>query len=655
LPGLDVQAYLAGKGFRGRPASGGRELVYPCFFDCAEPADGKKRKLYINVEEAVYSCKICGATGGPYTLQKHFGDDPRAGTSDDAFTRRRILAWAVDAGAQMLANRDDVLLYLMTERGLLPETIIERQLGFVGNGWSLTGSLPAEFTRDQLAQTGLVWRDGPRAGNDYFYNHLLIPIISRGQPIQIRGRAWGDIKGAKYMSGPGESVRAYNIDSLDGADEVILTEGEFDAIRLAEVLATSSEERARRIAVVGLPGTNAWPDELDDYLAGVKRIYLGFDSDEPGKLAAEKLREKFGARARVLHLPNVDGRKADWTEYLLPIQNRRGFEHEHPYAGHDAPDVLRLMSEAAGKRIHSVAEAGAAFRAYRAGNTGLQTGWHQLDAAIAPGLLPGQIMFILAKTGAGKTLILCNLAYLMRRYRILFISLEMTREEVYSRLQKVYWHHNPDVTIGELEYALANVWICDENRLGERDLIALVAEYEMENGAKPDVVFVDYLGYYARGARGSSPYEKTTNAAMQLKADAKAGRLVIISPAQVNRIAKDGKSIDLDGARDSGAVEETGDFVLAAVRPDSALNEGLVNVVPTWKIMLTVLKSRHGGVGKNVQLQMDSLTLALCEVGTHGAKIAEQHNFLYQRGKTWEQLRADQTAPRQLSMPGTAS
>lgn len=652
---LDVIAYLAGKGLRGRSASGGREMAYPCFFDCGEPADSRKRKLYVNVAEGVYSCRVCGAAGGAYSMQRHFGDDPRAGSTDDAFTRRRILDWAAQTGADMLVNRDDVLLYLINDRGLNPETILERKLGFVGDGWSLTGSLPHDFTPDQLAQTGLVWRDGPRKGADYFYRHLLIPVIHRGHVVQIRGRIWGEVRGGKYLSGPGEPVRAFNIDSLDGAEEVVLCEGEFDAIRLHEVLKASPEERLRRLAVVGLPGTSAYPEELDDYLSDIKRIFIAFDSDDPGKLAAEKLREKYGARARVLELPTTDGRKCDWTEYLLPIQDRRGFEHQHPYAGHGPADVLRLMSAAAGKRIHSVAEAGAAYRAFRATNSGLQTGWHQLDAILAPGLLPGQVVFILARTGAGKTLILCNLAYQMRRHGILFISLEMTREEVYHRLQRVYWHYHPTASIHELEYAFSNVWICDENRLGDKDLQALVDEYTMETGANPHVVFVDYLGYYARGARGSSPYEKTTNAAMQLKADAKAGRLVVISPAQVNRVAKDGKPVDLDDARDSGAVGETGDFVLAAYRPDAALDEGIVNVPPTYGVRLAVLKSRHGGVGKVIRLQMDALTLAICEEGTRGAKIAEEHNILMRRGKTWDELRADQTRPRQLAMPDDAS
>jgi len=44
---------------------------------------------------------------------------------------------------------------------------------------------------------------------------------------------------------------------------------------------------------------------------------------------------------------------------------------------------------------------------------------------------------------------------------------------------------------------------------------------------------------------------------MSLKAIAKSRRVGVISPAQVNRVAKEGKPIDMDDARDSGAVEET--------------------------------------------------------------------------------------------------
>ncbi len=651
---LDVVAYLAGKGLRGKPAAGGREMTYPCWFDCGESPTSGKRKLYVNTSEGLFQCKVCGVSGGPYTLQKHFGDEPRAGTSDDVFMRQRILDAATDRGQQILTHNDDALLYLMHDRGLFPDTIVNRKLGFIAGGWSLVGTLPEDVTTTQLKSTGLVHRDGPREGKDFFYRHILIPITRHGHTVQLRGRAWGETKGGKYFTGPGEIPRVYNADSLDGAEDVIITEGEFDAILLAQSLAASPENRARRIAVIGLPGTQAIPEEFDDILTDAKRIYIGLDSDEPGKRAAEQLKDRIGTRARVLTLPYTDGRKCDWTEFLLPAEapeGHRTWKTDHPYAGHDARDVLRLLSNASGKRIFSVAESGEAFRAFRAQNDGLRTGYRMFDETIRPGLLPGQVVIVLAKTGTGKTLFLCNLAIQMRQHRTLFISLEMTREEIYDRLRRIFWFYYPRATTDEVEQALANIYICDENRLGERDIGSLISEFVLEAEAPPELVFVDYLGYYARGARGNSPYEKTSNAVMQLKAEAKAGRFVLVTPSQVNRLAKEGKAIDLDDARDSGAVEETADFLLALFRPDDALNpDDIHNVRPSGSVKLSVLKSRHGGKGRVFPLQMDLLTLAVVDDMTPAAARAKDHNRLAHDGHDWDSLRARETAPEQMRM-----
>jgi archaellum biogenesis ATPase FlaH len=461
----------------------------------------------------------------------------------------------------------------------------------------------------------------------------------------MRARAWGDAaRGAKYMSGPGEPVLLYNADALEGAEEVIITEGEFDAMVLAQHLGNAEDERAKRIAVVGLPGIQTFPKDLEVQLADAKRIFIGFDSDEAGRIGAEKLKELLGDRARIVALPN-ENLACDWSDYLLPIaEDTREWKSEHVYAGHSWRDVLRLMGAASGKRIFSVAEAGMSFREYRATHEGLTMGFPELDATLAPGLLPGQVVIFLAKTGTGKTLFLCNLCVNMRAQRILFVSLEMTREEVYDRLRKIYLFHHEDASDFELETALGNIYICDENRLGERDLGTLVAEFEVESGFRPEIVMVDYLGYYARGARGQSPYEKASNAVMQLKAEAKAGRYVIITPSQVNRVAKDGKPIDLDDARDSGAVEETADFMMSLYRPDDALNvEGQVeDVQPSGKVKCGVLKSRHGGKGRTFTFQMDMLTLAIVPDMTPAASRAADHNERQRLGVDWEGLRRAQ-------------
>jgi hypothetical protein len=650
---FDAVAYLASKGIRGRAASGGREMVYPCFFDCEEPPNSSKRKLYLQSSEGFYHCKVCGTSGGSYMLQKHFGDEPRSGSSDDGFARRRILDSAVKVGQTMLNSNDDVLLYLLNDRGLTSQTIIDRQLGFVAGGWSLVGSLPEGVTDAQVRDSGLVHRDGTRAGKDFFYKHVLIPYVSRGHVVQIRGRAWGEVRGGRYFTGPGETPRIFNLDSLDGAEEVIITEGEFDAMLLYQALQDSGDQRARKIAVIALPGLNAVPEEFDAVLSEAKRIYLGLDADDPGTKAAETFKERIGPRARILQLPAHDPRKCDWTEYLLPERPERSWRLEHPYAGHGWRDVLRLMATASGKRVFSVAEAGEAYRSYREQNNGLTTGYQGLDSTILPGLLPGQVVIVLAKTGSGKTLFLCNLAYNMRAERVLFVSLEMTREEVYDRLRRIYLFHHPLATDYEIDQGLANVFICDENRLGSKDLNVLANEFALEADGHPTVVFVDYLGYYARGFPGSSPYEKVGNAVMELKAEAKQGRFVVVSPAQVNRGAKEGKPIDLDDARDAGTVEETADFLLALFRPDDALQaDGVLNTQQSGKVKLSLLKSRHGGKGRVFGLQMDLLTLAVVDDNTPEAKRASDHNHLAWRGHDWDYLRRKETAPRQSAFEG---
>jgi archaellum biogenesis ATPase FlaH len=661
---FDAVSYLASKGLHGRAAAGGREMTYPCFFDCDEPRDSKKRKLYLEVSTGFYHCKVCLASGGSYLLQQHFGDSPDNTSTNEPFLRRQLLDAATQVGQTMLANNDEVLLYLAGERGLTYETVTERRLGFVAGGWSLTGDLP-EHTSDQLKSTGLVYRDGPKAGKDFFYRHILIPYLARGHTIQLRGRIWGETTGGKYMTGPGEPVRLYNADSLDGADEVIVAEGEFDAMILSQALAASPEDRARRIAVIALPGTNSVPEEFDAVLSEAKRIYLGLDSDEPGLRAAETLKERIGPRARVLTLPSYEGRKCDWTEFLLPgpdtdstdprlevVDLKGDWVSRHPYSGHDWRDVLRLLSSASGKRIFSIAEAGEAFRSARAANDGFRTGFRELDGILKPGLLPGQVLVALAKTGAGKTVWLCNLAYNMRKHKILFVSLEMTREEVYERMRRIYLFHHRHATDYEVERGLANVYICDENRLGERDLANLISEFTVEADGPPEIVFVDYLGYFARAAAGSSQYEKVTNAVMGLKGIAKAGRFAIITPHQVNRGAKEGKPIELDDARDSGAVEETADFLLALFRPDDALNENESTQTSTGKVRCSILKSRHGGKGRVLSFQMDMLTLAMVDDNTRESRWAVEHNEMHRRGHDWISLRRHETQPQQTALGG---
>jgi 5S rRNA maturation endonuclease (ribonuclease M5) len=43
------------------------------------------------------------------------------------------------------------------------------------------------------------------------------------------------------------------------------------------------------MAVIGLAGTGALPEDFDSRLSHLKRVFIATDPDEPGRKAAEKL------------------------------------------------------------------------------------------------------------------------------------------------------------------------------------------------------------------------------------------------------------------------------------------------------------------------------------------------------------------------------
>lgn len=630
---FDIVAYLQGKGLVGQQGSTG-EWSFPCFMDCDESPTSKKRKLYVNTRSGMFWCHVCNAKGGTYVLQHAFGDVIAPGGKDPISKRALILEQATELGQAMLEQNEALMLYLLNERGLTPETIIERRLGYVGGRWSLVGNIKAD--EDDLLESGLVYNDGPRKGKDFFYDHLLIPYIENGRVVQMRGRALGGDAKGRYMTGPGERVRLFNAEVAERVANLVLVEGEFDTMALSQTLEGATRDEVRKnYGVVGLPGANALPQDFDAIMNKARRIFIALDPDDVGRAAAVKIKDKLGAKARVVELPEEG---ADWSDML---NGRWGWR-----------EAMEIMGDAPGKRIFSVREAGEAFRKSREERgEGLKTGFTGLDSIIKPGLVPGQLLIALAKTGTGKTIWLCNLAYNMRDIPALFVSLEQTREEVYERLARIYRFYVPTASDRDVDAAYERVFICDINRLTEEDLGSLIDEYEVEVGERPQAVYVDYLGYFARGMRGSSPYEKTSNAVMALKAMAKANRVVMVAPHQVNRSARVGHAIDIDDARDSGAVEETADFLLSIYRPEDAQIDADGDKAPNGKLRMGVLKSRHGGKDRVFPLQLDLLTLVMLDdTGSAEARAAANNTYLYGRGYDYEQLRLEQTQPVQMGL-----
>jgi replicative DNA helicase len=299
----------------------------------------------------------------------------------------------------------------------------------------------------------------------------------------------------------------------------------------------------------------------------------------------------------------------------------------------------------------------------------MTTGFPQLDVRIDGGIQNGQVVVILARTGVGKTLTLVNMFHRIiednPKKKVLFFSLEQTRNEWFDRALKVYSFFNPPSpkTLQELDrwkqimsdidmkggyrYSLSrvcipamvdfyqdNFMVVDKNRVTEEDVRTCVDDFVEQMGSKPDLIAVDYLGYWARAFKGEA-YERTTAAIMKLKEIGKDIQVPVIAPHQVNRSAND-QRLDLTSSRDSGAVEETADFLfglqrMAISKPDE--RGGGMHGVNSSELVIDILKSRHGGAGQSVTLFDAPLSLTMVERSHPRQPTALYQHQLHERNE----------------------
>lgn len=383
MPVTDVLGYLNGKGLRLKSA-GASEVHMPCFFCNEDPND--RGRLYVNVDPmatipGLFKCHLCDKAGNFTTLKRHFGDEE---TSDDvdSHTRYEIFQAAATHYHHSLADYEEVFQYLRgPERGLTTETISKHRLGYAGQEAPLYRHLrDCGFARKDIVATGLAYeRDGRVV--EAFSDMVTIPYFVAGNVVTIRGRAWPLEKGdkrPKYKSLPGSETRLFNSDFTWHERELVITEGEFDAMVLEQL----------GFPAVGVPGAAAWQDSWDGYFAEARRLYVVFDRDAAGMKGQQKMEERFGSKVRPIHL-SLPGQKIDPTDWIS--------------AGHTAEDLQDLINEAnrTGGILVTVDEAVAEFNDVDS-TPGLKFGVELLDLAISPGLRPSQLMVMLAKTGTGK-------------------------------------------------------------------------------------------------------------------------------------------------------------------------------------------------------------------------------------------------------------
>jgi replicative DNA helicase len=217
--------------------------------------------------------------------------------------------------------------------------------------------------------------------------------------------------------------------------------------------------------------------------------------------------------------------------------------------------------------------------------------------------------------------------------KILFISLEQTRNQWFERAHRINTFYDPWASYQDT----INLWkdrllIMDKNRITQDELRSCIEQFEYEMGVLPTFVCVDYLGYYGRSYKGDA-YERTSAAVMGLKAVAKDYQTIIWALHQVNRTGDYGKRLRADMARESGVVEETADMQFslwnsAQGEKDQHQEDGLIG--------MEILKSRDGPIGQEIYFKFAPLTLAIVPASDPRSDLVAKERLFAQNGDSWE-------------------
>ena len=199
----------------------------------------------------------------------------------------------------------------------------------------------------------------------------------------------------------------------------------------------------------------------------------------------------------------------------------------------------------------------------------------------------GEVVTCIARTGVGKSALAQNLiANVLRNYPdlgVVFFSLEMPRLQAFERQLMIH----AGVERGKVTYAYRNdrgLIPVDEFVRGYSRRLLIVDNTNLDlTGIKQFIrgavaaklvvpvgfIVIDYLGLLDRGNQRASLTERVSVLAREVKQMAKQLEAVVLLVAQTSRSAGDGSAeVTVLDARDSGAIEDSADFLLGCWRPE---------------------------------------------------------------------------------------
>lgn len=241
----------------------------------------------------------------------------------------------------------------------------------------------------------------------------------------------------------------------------------------------------------------------------------------------------------------------------------------------------------------------------------VSTGYSQLNAVLAGGMINSGLYVMAARPGVGKTTMALNIAEnVARQGNVLFVSLEMDDQQLtakrIARVSGIPYNRLMMDRLSDAEYERMSNALDNLNKSSMHVNIQPGLNIEEIMGLTRKVkdlrlIVIDYFGLIQPGKRSSANrVEYTTEISGKVKQMAKKLGIPVLLLAQLNREVEKRaeKRPQLSDLRDTGALEQDADAVIFLHRPTYYGDRSRLKPWDPEELEVIVAKNRHGATGE---------------------------------------------------------
>lgn len=399
----------------------------------------------------------------------------------------------------------------------------------------------------------------------------------------------------------------YNLQIILRANSpyVWVVEGEKDA---------DSLKKCGLVATTNIGGAGKWLDGYSESLKG-KEVILCGDNDDPGRAHMAKVLEAIAKVAKTVRQVTIPAPHKDVSDFIATFN---GDNEAAAKALFEMFESAAVLTGGVLVPVQSMAELEAEYREFikdcKTCLLDLGKWIPQLNGHVR-GLVPGELVSILADTGVGKTAFLQNLAISASPIPTLLFELELPGTLTFERFvsmstqtnsRNVFSQYSAGQSVDwKTDGALDHISVCSKSRLTPEQIEKIIIQTELKTGTRPRLVLLDYVGL-VQGS-GKTRYERVSNVAEELKVVAKSTKTIIVMASQVSRGDNGGPEISLNDGKDSGSIENSSGLVLGIWRDDRDAK----------LLKVKILKNTKGRPGLIVTCDFDGETMKI----TNEAKV----------------------------------